>query len=92
MFLVDGLLLAPFNGLLWVFQKVHEAAQEELAGEADALTAELSRLYTMLETGRIGEDEFTAQERTLLDRLDAVEERALVADDGDDEERDGTVE
>ena len=92
MFLVDGLLLAPFTGLLWVFRKVHEAAQEELAGEADALTAELSRLYTMLETGRIGEDEFTAQERTLLDRLDAIQGKALEEDDGDDEERDGTVE
>lgn len=92
MFLLDDLLLAPGHGLLWIFRKVHEAAQEELAGDADALTAELSRLYTLLERGQIGEDEFTDRERTLLDRLDAIQARAPDEDDGDDEERDGTVE
>ena len=53
MLLVDDLLLAPIHGLLWIFGKIHDAAQEEIAGEADAITEELRELYMMLETGRI---------------------------------------
>ena len=72
MLLVDDVLLSPFHGLLWVFRKIHEAAQEEIAGQADTISAELSELYMMLETGRITEAEFEARERVLLDRLDAI--------------------
>ena len=75
MLLVDDLLLAPIRGLLWVFEKIHDAAQEEIAGEADAVTTELRDLYMMLETGRITEAEFDDRERTLLDRLDVIQER-----------------
>ena len=100
MLLVDDLLLAPIHGLLWVFGKIHEAAQEEIAGEADAITAELSQLYMMLETGRITEAEFDARERILLDRLDAIRrngteldgEDADENDEGEDEEDEGAHE
>ena len=87
MLLVDDLLLAPIHGLLWIFGKIHDAAQEEIAGEADAITEELRELYMMLETGRITEAEFDARERTLLDRLEAVQDRESepAAEDGDDE-------
>jgi len=73
--LVDNLLLFPIHGLVWIFGKIHDAAQEEIAGEADAITAELSQLYMMLETGTITEEEFDDQERTLLDRLEAIQGR-----------------
>lgn len=88
MLLVDDLLLAPVRGLLWIFGKIHEAAQEEIAGEADAITQELRELYMMLETGRITEAEFDARERTLLDRLEAIQARGSGPDeeDVDDEE------
>ncbi len=87
MLLIDDLLLAPIHGLLWIFGKIHEAAQEEIAGEADAITEELRELYMMLETGRITEAEFGARERTLLDRLEAVQARGSepATEDGDDE-------
>ena len=75
MLLVDDLLLAPLTGLLWVFRKIHEAAQEEMLGEADAITQELRDLYMMLETGRITEAEFDARERALLDRLEVIQAR-----------------
>ena len=75
MLLVDDLLLAPITGLLWVFRKIHEAAQEEMLGEADAITQELRDLYMMLETGRITEAEFDARERALLDRLEVIQAR-----------------
>lgn len=82
MFLIDDLIAAPFRGLLWIVEKVHDAAQEEMAGEADAITRELQQLYAELEAGRIGEAEFDARERELLDRLDAIQER----DEGGKEE------
>jgi hypothetical protein len=73
MFLVDDLLMAPAKGLLWVFQEIHDAAQQELAGEGEAVTAALSELYQKLESGRLTEAEFDAQETVLLDRLDSLQ-------------------
>jgi hypothetical protein len=75
MFLIDDILLAPARGLLWVFKEIHRAAEEEQANEADAITAKLSDLYMMLETGQMTEAEFDAAEKALLDRLDAIKER-----------------
>lgn len=86
MLLVDDLLLAPIRGLLWIFGKIHDAAQEEIAGEADAITEELRELYMMLETGRITEADFGARERTLLDRLEAVQDRESEPDEEEDDE------
>ena len=80
MFLVDDLLLSPIKGIFWVFREIHDAAQQELAGEAEAITAALSELYMRLETGQITEAEFDAREKILLDRLDllqAQEETAM---------------
>ena len=81
MFLVDDILLSPMKGVLWVFREIHDAAQQELAGESEAITAALSELYMRLETGQITETEFDAQETALLDRLDRLqaEEEAAVA-------------
>lgn len=58
--------------LLWIAGEVNKAAQEEVAGEADSLTAELRELYMMLETGRISADEYEAREKALLDRLEEL--------------------
>jgi hypothetical protein len=73
MFLVDDLLMAPAKGLLWVFKEIQDAAQQELAGEGEAVTAALSELYQKLESGRLSEAEFDAQENVLLDRLDRLQ-------------------
>jgi len=79
--LVDDLLLAPLSGLLWVVEKVHDAAREEMAHEADAITEELRQLYLMLEAKQIAEADFDDRERQLLDRLDAVRERRADLED-----------
>ena len=86
MFLIDDILLAPARGLLWVFKEIHRAAEEEQANEADAITAKLSELYMMLETGQMTEAEFDAAEKALLDRLDAINEREGSGEGGDNEE------
>jgi gas vesicle protein GvpG len=85
MILVDDLLAAPIGSVLWIFREIHHAAQEELANEADSITAELSRLYMQLETGRISEDEFAAEEKVLLERLDQLPGSG-VEDEGEEEE------
>jgi len=68
--LVDDVLLFPVTGILFAFRKIHEAAQEAVAGEAESLRRQLSELYMRLETGQITETEFDAREKELLDRLD----------------------
>ena len=75
MVLVDDLLLFPMHSLLWLFREIHNAAQQELANESESITAELSNLYMMLETGKISEEEFAGEEKTLLDRLDRMQRR-----------------
>lgn len=76
MLLVDDLLLAPFKGLFWIFREIHKTAQREEEAEAENITFELSELYMKLETGAITEEQFEAQEKVLLDRLDAIQDRA----------------
>ena len=80
MFLIDDILMAPARGLLWVFKEIHRAAEEDKANEAESITAKLSELYMMLETGQMTEAEFDAEETVLLDRLDAIKD---AAEDGD---------
>lgn len=74
MFLVDDILLFPVRSLLWVFKEIHNAAQQESEAEPEQITAALRELYMSLETGRISEEEFSAQEKILLDRLDRIRE------------------
>ena len=89
MVLVDDLLKLPFTGLVWIARQVQNAAQEELANESESVTAELSDLYMRLETGRISEEEFAGEEKTLLDRLDRMQERGrgLQEEHGGEEKR-----
>ena len=87
MILVDDLLTFPISSVLWIFREIHHAAQEELANESEFITAELSQLYMMLETGRIAEEEFAVGENTLLERLDRIQERdGGVKEKGDGEQ------
>ena len=79
MFFVDDLLMSPIKGVLWVFKEIHDAAEQELAGEGEAITAALSELYMKLETGLITEEQFDAQEKVLLDRLDRLQAEAEAA-------------
>ncbi|MBZ5622280.1 MAG: gas vesicle protein GvpG [Acidobacteriia bacterium] len=75
MFLIDDILVAPARGVLWIFEEIHKAAEEELANESESITAQLRNLYLQLETDAITEKEFDTAEKILLDRLDAIEER-----------------
>ena len=82
MFLVDDVLLFPMRSLVFLFREIHNAAQQEVANEAETIRIELGELYMMLETGRITEEEFDAKEEELLKLLDEAE----LEDSGEDEE------
>ena len=89
MLIVDDILLFPARSILWIFHEIHNASQEELAHESESITAELSELYMMLETGRITESEFETQEKELLDRLDKLQDQEIrIKDNVEDEDID----
>ena len=85
MFLLDKLLTTP---LWWIAKEINEAVQKEKARESEAITQSLSELYLRLETGKMTEEEFEAEEKQLLDRLDAIELRSQAADAESDNEFD----
>lgn len=84
MFVVDDVIFFPIRSLIWVFREIHQAAAADREGEGEAITAKLSELYMMLETGQITEAEFDAAEKELLDRLDVL--KATSDTDGDEDE------
>jgi hypothetical protein len=73
MLLIDDILLSPAKGLFYIFKQIHKAAEEEFLNEEN-VSAELSELYMMLETGKITEEEFNNRESELLNRLEQIEE------------------
>jgi len=83
MLLIDDILLAPFRSLMWIFREIHNAAEQEMANEAKNLTARLSELYMLLESGNISEEEFDQKEAEILDRLEEISQRE--GGDPDDE-------
>jgi hypothetical protein len=85
MLIIDDLLFFPVRSILWTFREIYNAAQEEQANEAEAITAELSDLYMMLETGKITEAEFDQREKELLDRLEEVQARGSLSEDEEEE-------
>ncbi len=98
MFLIDDVLLSPARGLFYIFKQIHNAAEEEFLNE-DNISAELSELYMMLETGKITEEEFDSREAVLLNRLEQIEEykkkhygMAEESDESEDEETDSDAE
>lgn len=85
MFLIDQLFLLPARGVHWIVREIHHAAEEEMAGEADAITARLGELYRMLEAGQLTEESFEEKEKELLDRLDSLQEGSSIGEEENDE-------
>jgi hypothetical protein len=85
MFLIDGLLLAPLHGVLWVARKIDEAVSQGQEKEAEEIQVRLRELYQRLESGQLDEQEFEAREAELLDRLDALTAHEEAAYEGDED-------
>jgi hypothetical protein len=75
MLLLDDILFAPAHGILWIFEEIHQAAQEAMVSESESITEQLRNLYMALETHNITAEQFDAGEKVLLDRLDSLEAR-----------------
>jgi hypothetical protein len=84
--LVDDILFFPARSILWIFREIHDAAQKEMVSEEESITEQLRLLYMQLETDRISMQQFDAEEKLLLDRLDAIETRLGSAEEADEPE------
>lgn len=72
--LITGLLtlpLAPVRGVIWVAEKVNDAAERELH-DPGVIRAQLAALNQELEDGTISQAEFEREEDELLERLFAA--------------------
>ncbi|MBW5252374.1 gas vesicle protein GvpG [Streptomyces poriferorum] len=72
--LITGLLtlpIAPVRGVVWVAEKLNDAAERELHDPA-VLRTQLAVLNQELESGDISLEEFEREEERLLDRLHAA--------------------
>ncbi|MDQ7782297.1 MAG: gas vesicle protein GvpG [Desulfomonilaceae bacterium] len=80
MLIIDDIVKFPMSGLMWIFQEIHAAAEQEIRAEADSLTFELQQLYASFESGQITEEEFDRRETALLDRLDQIQDHGAVVE------------
>jgi hypothetical protein len=76
--LLSNLLLlpvtGPIRGLVFIAEQVKEEVDAELdpQREAEEVQAELMNLSVRRDQGQISEDAYAAQEKALLDRLNAL--------------------
>ena len=71
MFLIDDILLAPLNGIIWLGKKINEVAEREFSDEG-RIKEKLMELQLKFELDKISEKEYNKQEAELLARLDAI--------------------
>jgi len=71
MFLIDDILLAPLNGIIWLGKKINEVAEKEFSDEG-LIKEKLMELQLKFELDKISEKEYNKQETELLARLDAI--------------------
>ncbi len=70
-FLLDDILLAPVNGVIWLGRKFDEVVQKEYSGEG-RIKEQLMELQLRFELDEISEEEYNEREKELLARLDAI--------------------
>jgi hypothetical protein len=71
MFLIDDILLAPLNGIIWLGKKLDEIVEKEFSDEG-VIKEKLMELQMRFELDKISEKEYNKQEAELLARLDAI--------------------
>ena len=71
MFLIDDILLAPLNGIIWLGKKINEVAGKEFSDEG-LIKEKLMQLQLRFEIDEISEENYNRQEKELLERLEAI--------------------
>ena len=80
--LITGLLtlpIAPVRGVMWVAEKLNDAAERELH-DPGVLRAQLALLNREFEDGDISLEEFEREEEELLERLHVARVRSVQND------------
>jgi len=73
MLIVDDLLLLPFKGLMGIFKEIQKHADHEL-GDPGKLREQLLEAQVLFEVDKITEEEYLEREKTIMARLNALEE------------------
>jgi hypothetical protein len=68
----------PFQGVIWIAEKLVEQVDKELYDE-DKVRGQLMELELHFDMGEIGEEEYLAAEDVLLARLKVIRERQAAA-------------
>lgn len=68
MFLIDDILLAPLNAVVWLGKKLNDVAVNEFSHEGN-IKEKLMELQLRFELDEISEEELIKQENELLERL-----------------------
>ncbi len=71
MFLLDNILLAPFNGILWVGEKINDLIQIELHDEG-RIKERMMELQLKFELNEISVEEYDKQEEELLEMIERI--------------------
>jgi len=71
MFLIDDILLAPLNGVIWLGKKINDLAEREFSDQG-LIKEKLMEVQLKFEMDEISEEEYNKQEAELLARLDAI--------------------
>ena len=74
MFLVDDILLAPLNGVMWLGEKLRDAAEVELYDES-RLRMQLMELQERWMAGDVPDPAYEDEEARLLLLLDVARKR-----------------
>ena len=74
MFLIDDLLLAPFNGVIFLAEKINQVIEKETSDEG-TIKERLMGLQLQFELDEIDEEEYDRREDELLQYLAAIREQ-----------------
>lgn len=70
-FLLDDILLSPVKGVIWLAEKIKEAAEAEKSDGAK-IQEELLSLQMKLELEEITEEEYQRRETELMERMEEM--------------------
>jgi hypothetical protein len=74
MFLIDDILLAPLNGVVFIAKKINDVIEKEMSDEG-AIKERLMALQLKFEMDEIDEEEYDRQEDELLNLLNNIREQ-----------------
>ncbi|MFH0866200.1 MAG: gas vesicle protein GvpG [Bacteroidota bacterium] len=71
MFLIDDILMAPLNGVIFIAKKINEVIEKETSDEG-AIKERLMALQLKFEMDEIDEEEYDKKEDELLELLENI--------------------